>query len=55
MVVSSVVENFNKLSALECSSSTFRVLNSFHSILSDYPQARHARREAGIQQHGWQA
>jgi len=28
--------------------------NQLTSTLSDYPQARHARREAGIQCHGWQ-
>ena len=27
----------------------------FDSTLSDYAQARHTRREAGIQCHGWQA
>ena len=32
MVFSLVVENFNKLSALECSNSTFRVLSSFISL-----------------------
>ena len=26
-----------------------------NSTLSDYAQARHTRREAGIQCHGWQA